>query len=104
MLKNLSEIKNVNFEQINSEDQFKEILQISEQEWQEIMKWSQSSTDENTPEGLEDIRIQIDVIDENGEEDVLSMDLVYSIKNETVTDEGCRDFELDALNHVIVYY
>ncbi|GAA0082899.1 hypothetical protein [Clostridium sp. CTA-6] len=104
MLKNLKEIKNINFEGIKTEEEFKKALQISEEEWGKLTTYSQESTDEMTPDGFADVRIGIDVIDEEGYEDVLNFDLVYKIKNEKIEEDGYRHYDLDSLNHVIVYY
>ncbi|EQC1535478.1 hypothetical protein ACY1J9_001309 [Clostridium botulinum] len=104
MLSKLEEIKKINFEEIKTEEGFKKVLQISENEWQKLITFSQCSSDETTPEGLEDIRIGIDVIDEEGYEDVLNFDLVYNIKNEEIEEDGYRHYDLDNLNHVIAYY
>ncbi|EQB4341599.1 hypothetical protein ACYJ2U_001826 [Clostridium botulinum] len=103
MLSKLEEIKKINFEEIKTEEGFKKVLQISENEWQKLITFSQCSSDEITPEGLEDIRIGVNIIDEEGYEDVLNFDLVYNIKNEKIED-GYRHYDLDNLNHVIVYF
>lgn len=103
MLKKLEEIKKINFENIKTEEEFKKALQISEEEWKKINTYSQESTDEMTPDGFADIRIGIDVIDEEGYEDVLNFDLVYNIKNEKIED-GYKHYDLDTLDHIIVHY
>lgn len=103
MLNKLSEIRKIDFKIIKSEEEFKKVLQISENEWDEIMTYSQSSTDENTPAGFEDMRIQLDVLNEYNEDDVLDIDLVYSVKNEVIDSDGVKDFKLGELANIIAY-
>ncbi|WP_125154484.1 hypothetical protein [Clostridium rectalis] len=104
MLNKLEEIKNIDFGEIKTEEEFKKVLEISSSEWEKIITFSQCSSDETTPEGLEDIRIGINVIDEEGYSNVLNFDLVYNIKNEKTEEDGYRHYDLDSLNHVIVYF
>lgn len=64
-----------------------------------------SSTGEDTPEGKSDFRIQVIDADEN---DVINVDLVYTIKNEKYDDDGNGNSfvvssELDELVNVHIY-
>ncbi|APQ71180.1 hypothetical protein [Clostridium botulinum] len=103
MLNDPEEIKEIDFEKIKTEEEFKNILDISPKEWEKIMLYSQESTDENTPDVFADIRIYISIMDKEGYEEVFNFDLVYNIKNEKIED-GYRHYDLDSLNHVIAYF
>ena len=62
MLKSVKEIKKINFDEIRSEEEFKNVMQMTDVEFNELRGYSQESTDENTPYGCIDVRITIDVV------------------------------------------
>ena len=80
MLKRLKDIKKINFDNIGSEADFKKALQLTDKEFNELIKNGHDATDESTPEGLRDVRVYLNVVDEEGEEYILPLDLVYKVE------------------------
>lgn len=101
-MRSFEEIERMNFRGMTSEEKFKELLGISDEQWDNVWRFSSDATDENTPEGLRDVRIRVNVLTEDGEEVTIAFDLVYEV-DEIEYEDGYVDYEYKDLVDIIYY-
>ena len=81
-----NDIKKINFDKITTEEEFKQALKLTDEQFNTLIENGYDSTDIDTPEGLRDYRIVVYTTD--GER--VSFDLTYNLDD-------------DSLNSVKVY-
>lgn len=83
---NYNDIKKINFDKISSEEEFKQALKLTDEEFDELIKNGYDSTDTDTPKDLRDYRIAIYTADDVK----ITFDLTYN--------------DDDSLNSIKVYF
>lgn len=81
-----NDIKKINFDKITTEEEFKQALKLTDEQFNTLIKNGYDSTDTDTPEGLRDYRIVFFTKDEER----IAFDLTYNLDD-------------DSLNSVKVY-
>lgn len=74
------DIKKINFDKISSEEELKKVLQITDEEFDELIRNGYDSTDTDTPEDLRDYRIVIYTADDVR----ITFDLTYSLDDNSL--------------------
>lgn len=82
-----NDIKKIDFDKISTVEEFKEVLQITDEEFDELIRNGYDSTDTDTPEDLRDYRIVIYTADDER----IAFDLTYNLND-------------GSLNNVKVYW
>ena len=101
MLKSLKEILKIDFNKIKGEKEFKKALQMTDEEFDKLIQNGQDATEKNTPAGVRDSRICLDVIDEEGGDQVLPLNLVYEVKTTEYFD--MKEHEYKDITNITVY-
>ena len=82
-----NDIKKIDLDKISTVEEFKEVLQITDEEFDELIRNGYDSTDTDTPEDLRDYRIVIYTADDER----IAFDLTYNLND-------------GSLNNVKVYW
>ena len=82
-----NDIKKINFDKITTEEEFKEALKLTDEQFNELIKDGYDSTNTDTPKNLRDYRIVIYTADDER----IAFDLTYNLND-------------DSLNSVKVYW
>lgn len=72
-----NDIKKINFDKITTEEEFKQALKLTDEQFNTLIENGYDSTDTDTPEDLRDYRIEI--ITKDGER--VAFDLTYNDDN-----------------------
>ena len=75
-----NDIKKINFDKITTEEEFKEALKLTDEEFKELIENGYDSTDIDTPEDLRDYRIVFFTKDEER----IALDLTYNLDDDSL--------------------
>ena len=75
-----NDIKKINFDKITTEEEFKQALKLTDEQFNTLIENGYDTTDIDTPEGLRDYRIEI--ITEDGER--IAFDLTYNLEDDSL--------------------
>jgi len=84
---NYNDIKKINFDKITTEEEFKQALGLSDDEFNALIEDGYDSTDTDTPEGLRDYRI-----------------IVYTADDVKITFDLTYNLDDNSLNNVKAYF